>query len=475
MTVINTNTGSLYAQQAMNTNSRGLATVMQQLSTGKRINNAVDDVAGLAISTRLTSQIKGLNQAVRNANDAISLIQTAEGATEQVTNMLQRMRELSIQASNDTNNDKDRVFLDLEFQQLKDEIDRVGMNTQWNGKNILDGTAGKLNDGNFTFQIGANANQIIGVKLPNLQSAPFSRNFGAPTANPAVDTAFSSFAQDKLQQPNKGVQTFAVLDPTTPGVKYADGKAYSGSVEFNFSDLNQLYKADGTAWSKLDPYVPPDPGPQVSLGVVIQATIAGKAVQYKISQADIDNAKNYNQYGDGPGSPPGAKQLSVTVADALKQKLSDQYVGLPFLATAPGGVLTVTATGLESFGEFNTVTSPGGAMVQTVTGDLNSIDPSANILNGTHAAEGLARIDAALQTINQARSAMGAVVSRLQFAADNLFNVSAKATESRSRIEDTDYSMATTELAKRNIIQQAAQAMLAQANQAPQMVLQLLK
>ena len=107
MTVINTNTGSLYAQQAMNTNSRGLATVMQQLSTGKRINNAVDDVAGLAISTRLTSQIKGLNQAVRNANDAISLIQTAEGATEQVTNMLQRMRELSIQASNDTNNDKD--------------------------------------------------------------------------------------------------------------------------------------------------------------------------------------------------------------------------------------------------------------------------------------------------------------------------------------------------------------------------------
>jgi flagellin len=120
-------------------------------------------------------------------------------------------------------------------------------------------------------------------------------------------------------------------------------------------------------------------------------------------------------------------------------------------------------------------TGPDGASVTTVTGDLNSIDPNANILTGETAASGLARIDAALQVINEARSKMGAVVSRLQFAADNLFNVSAKATESRSRIEDTDYSMATTELAKRNIIQQAAQAMLAQANQAPQLVLQLLK
>ena len=138
MTVINTNTGSLYAQQALNTNARSLAAVTQQLSTGKRINNAVDDVAGMAISTRLTSQIRGLNQAIRNANDGISLIQTAEGATEQVTNMLQRMRQLAVQSSNDTNNEKDRNFLDLEFQQLKFEINRIAFNTQWNGANILD-------------------------------------------------------------------------------------------------------------------------------------------------------------------------------------------------------------------------------------------------------------------------------------------------------------------------------------------------
>ena len=115
MTVINSNIGSLYAQQSLTQNARGLSSVMQQLSTGKRINSAVDDVAGMAISTRLTSQIRGLNQAVRNSNDGVSLIQTAEGATEQVTNMLQRMRELAVQASNDTNNSSDRSYLDLEF------------------------------------------------------------------------------------------------------------------------------------------------------------------------------------------------------------------------------------------------------------------------------------------------------------------------------------------------------------------------
>ena len=467
MTVINTNTGSLYAQQAMNTNSRGLATVMQQLSTGKRINNAVDDVAGLAISTRLTSQIKGLNQAVRNANDAISLIQTAEGATEQVTNMLQRMRELSIQASNDTNNDKDRGFLDLEFQQLKDEIDRVGMNTQWNGKNILDGTAGKLNDGNFTFQIGANANQVIGVKLPNLQSAPYSPEFKAPSPT----YVGSTFTQDPMEKVGLGVTTFGVLKADAT----AATAPYTGSVNFDFSSLDGV----ATGWAGGNTYTAASPGPQPALGVVIQATVAGRAVQYKISQSDIDASKLF----DVSATAPGAQKLSVTVAAQLAKKLGDQYVGLPFAASSADNsvppvltsTLTVTATGLESFGEFETLKSPGGAMVQTVTGDLNSIDPSANIKDGNHAADGLARIDAALQTINQARSAMGAVVSRLQFAADNLFNVSAKATESRSRIEDTDYSQATTELAKRNIIQQAAQAMLAQANQAPQMVLQLLK
>ena len=281
MTVINTNTGSIYAQQALIANSRGLAQTMQQLSTGKRINNSVDDVAGMAIATRLTAQIRGLNQAVRNANDGISMIQTAEGATEQVTNMLQRMRELAIQASNDTNNGDDRSFLDLEFQALNTQIDKIANYTQWNAADILDGNNARgLGSGVFTFQVGANAAQTIEVTFPDMR-----------TSN---DSLLSS------------------IRPT--------------------------------------------------------------------------------------------------------------------------------------------------AITSTLT---------ANSALGT--------ISSALDKVNLERAKMGAVISRLQFAADNLFNVSAKASESRSRIEDTDYSQASTDLARRNIIQQAAQAMLAQANQAPQLVLQLLK
>ena len=281
MAVINTNTGSLYAQQAMSTNARGLSTVMQQLSTGKRINNAVDDVAGMAISTRLTSQIRGLNQAVRNTNDGISLIQTAEGATEQVTNMLQRMRELAVQASNDTNNTNDRSYLDLEFQALSTQIGVIATQTQWNGANVLDGTERGSGSGVFSFQVGANSGQTISVTLSNMTTTSGAGKLSAITSNQITSTA-----------------------------------------------------AAGSA-----------------LGTIITA----------------------------------------------------------------------------------------------------------------------------LDTVALERSNMGAVISRLQFTSDNLATVSAKAQESRSRIEDTDYSQATTELAKRNIIQQAAQAMLAQANQQPQSVLSLLR
>ena len=399
MTAINTNTGSLYAQQAMNTNSRSLASVMQQLSTGKRINNAVDDVAGMAISTRLTSQIRGLNQAVRNANDGISLVQTAEGATEQVTNMLQRMRELAVQSSNDTNNDRDRGFLDLEFQQLKAEIDRIGQNTQWNGANILDGTGGNKLDGVYAFQVGANSNQTIEIELPNMQTGP-----AAPTGF-TLDT-----------------------DIATTGV---------ATVDFAALDIATVTSA--------------------SLGVVVQATFAGKAVQYKITADDI------------AADEAGIKDLSETVADAMAAKLNVPLWNENYDVTSPSGVLTVTPkTGVA---KLSATTVPDA---KVVVGDLDAIAKS-HVTTGADAYEALQSIDSALQIVNAKRSNMGAIISRLQFASDNLFSVMTKATESRSRIEDTDYSQATTELAKRNIIQQASQAMLAQANQAPQLVLQLLK
>jgi flagellin len=172
MTVINTNVKSLISQNALNKNNRALSAAMEQLSTGKRINSAKDDAAGLAISSRMTAQIRGLDQAVRNGNDGISMLQTAEGALIEVTNMLQRMRELSVQAANDTYAPQDRGYLDQEFQQLKDEIHRVSRATQWNGMNLLDGTGGSWAGGSaFAFQIGANANQTITVAVPGMGTA----------------------------------------------------------------------------------------------------------------------------------------------------------------------------------------------------------------------------------------------------------------------------------------------------------------
>ena len=412
MTAINTNTGSLYAQQSLNTNARGLATVMQQLSTGKRINNAVDDVAGLAISTRLTSQIRGLNQAVRNANDGISLIQTAEGATEQVTNMLQRMRELAVQASNDTNNEKDRGFLNGEFQQLRSEIDRIGQNTQWNGANILDGTGGNGHDGTFSFQVGANSRQTIQIQLPNMQTGVNAKDGALGNLN---------------------------IEGATPSYNGTDGSA---SIDFTAANST----------------------PSKYLGVVVEANIGGKKVQYQVSQTDVDNASLVS-----PATP-------VTIADAvatglaakMKSAFGSDYT---YDTTTNAGKMVITpATGVTALSATNTV------VTKTVVGALSAIGGSdIKITDAQTAYTGLQAIDSALQTVNAQRSNMGALISRLQFASDNLSNVSAKAAESRSRIEDTDYSVATTELAKRNIIQQAAQAMLAQANQAPQMVLQLLK
>ena len=411
MAVINTNTGSLYAQQSLNTNARALSTVMQQLSTGKRINSAVDDVAGLAISTRLTSQIRGLNQAVRNANDGISLIQTAEGATEQVTNMLQRMRELAIQASNDTNNAMDRGFLDGEFQQLKAEINRIGQNTQWNGANILDGTGGISSDGKFAFQVGANSRQTISASLGNLQ-------------------------------------TFTEITDVTVG-----GTTAAPSFEFSALDHELL-----TAGATLDPT-----GSMNVTGRVVTVTVESKQYRYTIKQDDVDEALT-----------SGGKKLSTKVAEELGGLITADD-SLSYNADAgTGSDITKLVFAAKSGATVTAAMNADLEMSFGGEGDLSAIKYN-DILTGDNAYSALGAIDSTMLTINAQRSAMGAVISRLQFAQDNLSNVSAKAAESRSRIEDTDYSMATTELAKRNIIQQAAQSMLAQANQAPQLVLQLLK
>ena len=168
MAVVNTNSNASIAQNALARNERSMNTAMERLSTGQRINSASDDAAGLAIGSRMTSQIRGLETGIRNANDAISMINTADGALIEVTNMLQRMRELALQASNGTTTEADRNYLNSEYQNLVSEIERIAVNTEWNGRAILDGSANATGDSTVAFQVGANGGQTVAVNFGNI-------------------------------------------------------------------------------------------------------------------------------------------------------------------------------------------------------------------------------------------------------------------------------------------------------------------
>ena len=294
MTVINTNTAAAVTANALTKNERAMSQAMERLSTGQRINSASDDAAGLAIASRMTSQVNGLNMAVRNANDAISLVQTADGALSEVTNMLQRMRELAVQAASGTMSTTDQAALSTEFEALTLGIDAIADNTQWNGTQLLDATS---NSGAFSFQVGANASQTISV---------------------------------------------TIRDFTTDG-------GSTGVME------------------------------------------------------NLDDA---------------------------------------------------TTTDFED--------------------DLLTLDAIA-ITSASEATDAITELSNAITRVDTERAALGSVISRLEYAADNLANVAQNTSASRSRILDADYASETTELARTQIIQQAGTAMLSQANQQAQSVLALLR
>jgi flagellin len=396
MSVINTNTKSLIAQAALDKNNRVLSSTMEQLSTGKRINGAKDDAAGLSIVSKMTSQIRGLDQAVRNANDGISLLQTADGAMVEVTNMLQRMRELGVQSANDSNTGENRGYLDLEFQQLKGEIDRIINNTQWNGVNVLDGSytnngTGTTQAGKFVFQVGANSGQTIShqIKVFNLGSTD-----GTSTTSTVAETA-------------AGTATTIEVSTLTVGGTYAEGD-------------------------------------------VITVNLNQNLFSYTVTSADAGSSAT----------------LSTNLASALSSRFDDGYA----ITQSGAGVVKFTL-------DTNAGNATGNSFTLTAAatdGEWDSLE-TLKIDTQSNSNTAINTLDVALTNVNKARAEIGAVINRLNYAVDNLTNVSTNAQASRSRIEDTDYAQATTNLARAQIIQQAATAMLAQANQQPQTVLSLLK
>ena len=391
MSVINTNVKALTAQNALAVNGRNLSKAMEQLSTGKRINSAADDAAGLAISSKMTSQVRGLDQAVRNANDSISFLQTAEGAMIEVTNMLQRMREVSVQSANDTNTAEDRSYLDLEFQQLKGEIDRVINNTQWNGVNVLDASfTNNTTAGKFTFQVGANADQTIDHTI---------NVFGLGTADGSASSTVTA------AEVTAGTATTKEVSTLTLAATYAAGDVITVNLNENMFRYTVTATADSAAVDDL-------------------------------------------------------------LVAAINAKFSDDFTS----AVSAAGVI-----------KFEVTTNAGSTTGNSFTLSANATDGEwddiADLEIGTQSNSNTAitTLDVALTSVNNARAELGSVINRLTYAADNLTNVSQNTSASRSRVVDTDYAKATTELAKSQIIQQAATAMLAQANQQPAAVLSLLQ
>lgn len=383
MSVINTNIKSLVSQNAMVKNNRDLATSMQQLSTGKRINSAKDDAAGLAISSRMTAQIRGLDQAIRNGNDSISMLQTTEGAMVEMTNMLQRMRELAIQSSNDTYTPEDRNYLDLEFQQLKTEVNRITRDTQWNGMDVLNGTF--LNDANqvgrFRFQIGSNEGQVITHTIPAMG---FQESTGAVDDSGAPDVVLSG----------------------------------------NFS-----------------------------VGDQIEVTLGDQSIKYVVSGNDLIT-------GDPKAS---LEKIAGNLSAAIKSGLGEDLAAAAYDETTG----TITLSGPNPLDSVSVKPVNENGLLSNIT----ILDVKTN----TNSNNSIAELDVAIDNINKERAGIGAVINRITYATDNLANVSQNTSESRSRILDTDYAKASAELARTQIISQAATAMLAQANQLPQSVLKLLQ
>ena len=392
---INTNIGAVRAANALATNERDMNTAMERLSTGKRINSAQDDAAGLAIASKMTSQINSLDQAVRNAGDAISMVQSADGAMIEVTNMTQRMRELAIQAISDTNTSSDRAALNLEYQALAAEISRIGGNTQWNGGNIIDGLNGTA--GTSTFHIGANANQVITATFPTIGSTEGDFTVGTATNGGTAPTG--------------GAGTAAV-QVTTLDLSATFGVLRNGDTV--------TYTVDGKAASAV---------------ITSAQTVAGDDSTWTMSAVTATNTT---------GKTAGAVAMTFGTASKL--------------------VLTGATAG-QSFKVANVQVTRGvGADVAKT--DISSFATATAALNV---------LDEAVASVNMKRADLGATANRLEYASDNMSNVAMNARQSRSRIEDADYAAETTELARTQIIQQAATAMLAQANQSTQSVLKLLQ
>lgn len=570
--VINSNIAALNSQRQLVKSGDDMMQAMERLSSGKRINTAADDAAGLAISNRQTSAILGLNQAVRNANDGISMIQTAEGALDETTNILQRMRELSIQSANGIYSDVDRSTLDAEVQQLKQELDRIADSTTFNGQRLLNGTLG-----NVDLQVGSEANQTIRVQVPSFSASSLGGAAGdlvgeATTGLTALTglaggnelsingTAISSLAagttiNNTLAIMNsdldgKGAEVSSLVNIEASSAGGGVLRAPSDTLTITVADgdgLNQAYVITGTNdMAELVEKINSETAVTANLsdsgklnlsqaGVqTITVAHAGNSAtatglpagpsQFSLVITDISADKNgvtvenagslsageqlnlgldlNDSEGNLLGSPVGSSAATLADGDLIINGIEiNGITGTSTPATDAASMivqinekssetnvvayLTATSTiGLRSTAgdiaiQYGDTATAGNVLLLSGFQERNAVAGSGSVASididtASGAQAAIPIIDAALEQINSTRSQLGAVNNRLDFTISNLMNVSENTAAARSRIVDADFAAETANLSRAQVLQQASQAMLAQANAQPQRVLQLL-
>ncbi len=406
--VVNTNLGSLSAQRSLATSSVDLKVAMERLSTGKKINTAADDAAGFAIAERMTAQIRGLNMATKNANDGLAMLAVIENATNDVTDMLQRIRELAVQAANDTNGTSDRSYLNSEVSSLLAEINRVATQTVYNNKTVLDGSL----SGNI--QVGTEAGQDISFSIADIQTGSIGK---------VVD----------------GERFELALTDLADGVNNDD----SGSLGTN------SFKVDGTL-------------------IRFETGVAAGSADASATITKINDAL----------AAAGITGVEVT-KDSAGEKL--------YLAAKDGRITSVAADTVDDVaqvtdgsGNITTEAVVGNtALTLPASSDVSSFLESRlsdiSLSSSSSASAALDVISGAIEQVAGQRASYGALQNRLEYTVSNLMNVAEFTTSARSRIEDADFAAESARLAKAQVLQQTGTAMLAQANQAPQLVLQLIR
>jgi flagellin len=491
---VNTNVTSMKSQNSLNSANSKLSTSMERLSTGMRINSAKDDAAGLQISNRMSSQINGIGVAMRNANDGISMAQTAEGAMSESTNILQRMRDLSLQSANGSNSAEDRTSMQKEITSLQDELTRIADSTSFAGSKLVDGSFGTKN-----FQIGANANETISLTMGDVSAAAIGRKYqsfdGTGTVNATASPGTEAAA---------GSLSIAIGDNTSNITLQADMTAQDVQDKINsldgISDV-VVTQATGTPATQSTMDIS---GVAINTGESLSLVVGGETV----SLASTDNtaaqlakfqtaataggftvtesAGTFSFTGPADGSQfTAAVDYSATETSATTATINGNSTAGD--TTNQTAISEVTTNGVPAVAADFTVdltnakldsgiasVSVGGTDMTLAAGTTFKSVAGVDLSTAAGAQDAIGVIDAAIASIDSQRADLGAVQNRMNFTISNLSNVQTNVTDARSRIQDVDFASETAQLTKQQILSQTSSAMLAQANQLPQTALSLL-